>query len=166
DLGFRPAHVLTLDFDLAEPKYRDWAQRTRFVEQVLQGARTLPGVRSAGFTGGLPLTSKGGLPGEVTPEGASASGELPAQVVYRVITTGFFETLQIPLIRGRFFDSRDREEAPLVAIVNQKAAQDFWPNQDPIGKRLITNCFGSGALSYCARILSNRGLSPGPTSWR
>jgi putative ABC transport system permease protein len=53
-----------------------------------------------------------------------------------VISPGFFETLRVPLIRGRFFDERDREDAPLVAIVNQKAARDFWPNQDPIGRRL------------------------------
>jgi predicted permease len=53
-----------------------------------------------------------------------------------VITPGYLETLRVPLTRGRFFDSRDSENAPLVAIVNQKAARDFWPNQDPIGKRI------------------------------
>lgn len=136
DTGFRPAHVLTLDFDLAEAKYRDYAQRTRFLEAVLQGTRALPGVENAALTGGLPLTSKGGLREEVTPEGPAVTGAPPARAVYRVISPGFFETLRVPLIRGRFFDERDREDAPLVAIVNQKAARDFWPNQDPIGRRL------------------------------
>jgi putative ABC transport system permease protein len=136
DPGFQPAHLLTLDFDFAEPKYRDWLQRTQFLERFLERAKTLPEVQNAGFTGGLPLISKGGLREEVTPEGSSAWDEIPATVVYRVITPGFFETLRIPLIRGRLFDSRDREQQPQVVIINQKAAQDFWPNQDPIGKRL------------------------------
>jgi putative ABC transport system permease protein len=136
DTGFQPAHVLTLDFDLAEARYHDYARRTRFLETVLQGTRALPGVESAALTGGLPLTSKGGLREEVTPEGSAAAGAPPARAVYRVISPRFFETLRVPLIRGRFFGESDREDAPLVVIVNQKAAQDFWPNQDPIGKRL------------------------------
>jgi putative ABC transport system permease protein len=136
DTGFQPAHLLTLDFDLAEPKYRDWLQRTQFLERVLEGTRTLPRVQSAGLTGGMPLTSKGGVREEATPEGSSTWSEIPATVVYRVITPGFLETLKIPLIRGRLFDSRDREQQPQVVIINQKAAQDFWPNQEPIGKRL------------------------------
>jgi putative ABC transport system permease protein len=72
----------------------------------------------------------------MSPEGATMTGGPPAHVIYRVISPGFFETLRVPLIRGRLFDERDREDGPLVTIVNEKAAQDFWPDQDPIGKRL------------------------------
>ena len=72
----------------------------------------------------------------MTPESASAWRDVPATMIYRVITPGYLETLRIPLIRGRFFDSRDREDAPLAAIINQKAAHDFWPDENPIGKRL------------------------------
>jgi predicted permease len=136
DPGFQTIHVLTLDFDWAEPKYRDWDERTRFVERVLERTRSLPGVDSVGLAGGLPLTSKGGLRQEVTPEGTSTSNDGPDSTVYRVITPGYLETLKVPLLQGRLFDSRDREGAPPVAVVNQKAAKDFWPNQDPIGKRL------------------------------
>ena len=136
DTGFQTARVLTLNFDLAEPKYRDWLQRTQFLDRVLEGTRTLPEVQSAGLTGGMPLTSKGGLREELTPEESSTWNEIPATVVYRVISPGFLETLRIPLVRGRLFDSRDRQQGPQVAIINQKAAQDFWPKQDPIGKRL------------------------------
>jgi putative ABC transport system permease protein len=52
-----------------------------------------------------------------------------------VVTPGYFETMGIPLIRGRFFDSRDREDAPLVAIVNPAMARNFWPNQEVVGKQ-------------------------------
>lgn len=97
--------------------------------------RAIPGVQSAGFAGGLPLDSRGWTE-EITSAGAVAWRGIPANMIYRVITPGFLETLRVPLIRGRFFDSRDRGNAPLAAIINQKAAQDFWPNQNPIGKRL------------------------------
>jgi putative ABC transport system permease protein len=133
--GFQATHVLTLDFDMAEPRYRDSDVRTRFIETVLARVRALPGVESAGVTGGLPLESRGWTE-EITPEGATTRHDAPATMIYRVITPGYLETLRVPLIRGRFFDNRDRENAPPVAIINQKTAQDIWPNQNPIGKRL------------------------------
>jgi putative ABC transport system permease protein len=136
DPGFQTTHVLTLDFDLAEPKYRDWTRRTRFLERVLEQTRALPGVQSAGLAGGLPLTSKGGLRELATPEGTSVWSEVPDNAIYRVVSPGYLETLRIPLIRGRFFDARDRQQASLTAIVNEKAAKEFWPNQNPIGKRV------------------------------
>ena len=135
DPGFQPAHVLTLDFDMAEPRYRDWTVRTRFIERVLERVRTLPSVESAGFAGGLPLVSRGWTE-EVTPENSVAWHDLPANPIYRVVTPGFLETLRTPLIHGRFFDSRDRENSTTAALINRKAAEDFWPNQDPIGKRI------------------------------
>jgi len=144
DPGFQSAHVLTLDFDLGEARFQDEAQRARFFEQVLEQTRALPGVESAGLTGGLPLRSKGWTE-EVTPEAASTWRDALANMIYRVITPGYLETLRVPLVRGRFFDSRDREGARLVAIVNQKAAREFWPNQDPIGKRLKLGRLNSSA---------------------
>lgn len=133
--GFQPSHVLTLDFDMVEPRFRDWSFRTQFQRQILEGVRAIPGVQSAGLTGDLPLTSKGWNE-EVTPEGANTQNGGPANVIYGVITPGYLEALGVPLLRGRFFDSRDGENAPPVAIVNEKAARDFWPNRNPIGKRL------------------------------
>jgi putative ABC transport system permease protein len=136
DPGFQTAHLLTLDFDWAEPGYHDWDRRTRFVDRMLAGSKALPGVESVGMSGGLPFTSKGGLRQEVTPEGASAWSEVPDNAIYRVVTPGYLETLRVPLVQGRFFDNRDREEARLVAIVNQQAAKDFWPGRNPVGQRL------------------------------
>ncbi|HVH70938.1 MAG TPA: ABC transporter permease, partial [Candidatus Dormibacteraeota bacterium] len=71
DLGFQPFHVLTLDFDLGEAKYREWVNRMQFLERVLRDSRALPQVEAAGLTGGLPLSSKGGLREPFTPEGAA-----------------------------------------------------------------------------------------------
>jgi putative ABC transport system permease protein len=65
-------------------------------------------------------------------------------MIYRVITPGYLETLHIPLIAGRFFDDRDRQDAPPVAIINERAARELWPNQDSIGKRVKLGPLGSG----------------------
>jgi predicted permease len=110
---------------------------------VLERVRALAGVENAGFTGDLPLTSRGWTE-EVTPENAAAWRNAPANPLYQVITPGYLEAMGIRLIRGRLFDDRDRENATPVVIVNQKAAQNFWRNQDPIGKRLKLGRQNSG----------------------
>ncbi len=133
-LGFEPTQVLTLDLDMGEPRYRDWAVRMRFQQQVLERVRLLPAVQSTGFTGDLPLTSNGWAE-EITPENSSAH-QNPTNTLYGVVTPGYLEALGVRLLRGRFFNDHDGEDAQPVVIVTQKAAQDFWPNQNPIGKRL------------------------------
>jgi putative ABC transport system permease protein len=145
DPGFQSTHVLTLDFDWAEPRYRDSAVRLRFIDGVLERVRALSSVETAGFAGGLPLTSRGWTE-DVTPENSTAWRDVPAKPIYRVVTPGYLEAMKIPLIRGRFFDNSDRENSTPVAILNLKAAQDFWPNQDPIGKRLKLGRQNSGSL--------------------
>jgi putative ABC transport system permease protein len=145
DPGFQASGVLPLDFGMGQPSFRDWSMRTRFVERVLDGVRALPGVRSAGLAGGVPFTARGGLREQITPQGSSVWSEVPDTAVYRVVMPGYLETLQVPLERGRMFDSRDREDAPLVVLVNRKAAREFWPNQDPIGKRLKLGAASSEA---------------------
>ncbi|MGH9608087.1 MAG: ADOP family duplicated permease [Bryobacteraceae bacterium] len=135
DPGFRDGSVLTAEFFLSEPKYRNFVARSRFVERVLDSVRALPGVQSAGFTSVLPLMWKGVGGINLTPEGAAVRSSVLDNASQSVITPGYFETLKIPLIRGRLFNNRDRQDAPLVAIINETMARKFWPNEDPIGKR-------------------------------
>ena len=108
DPGFQASGVLTLDFGMGQQKFHDWPIRTRFVERVIEGVRALPGVRSAGLAGGVPFTARGGLREQITPQGSSVWSEVPDTAVYRVVVPGYLETLQVPLERGRMFDSRDR----------------------------------------------------------
>ena len=134
ELGFQPDHVLTNYFAMAQPKYQDFSQRTQFFEHVLERVRAIPGVETAALTGVVPLTWKGGTV-EFTPDGTDISPEVPFNANERVVTAGYFETMRIPLIRGRPFDSHDTEGSPFVAIVNFAMAEKFWPNEDVIGKR-------------------------------
>ena len=62
-------------------------------------------------------------------------GQQPPVVIYNRVDAPYFDTMRIPLLRGRTFRENDDEKAPLVAIVNQSMAHQFWPNEDPIGKR-------------------------------
>jgi putative ABC transport system permease protein len=94
----------------------------------------LPGVQRAGITSALPLTWRGGTNG-FTPEGMALDPRVTYDANNRVITPGYFETMKIPLVRGRFFDDGDGERTQPVAIINETMAKKFWGNQDPIGKR-------------------------------
>lgn len=133
--GFRPDHVLTAEFYMSEPRYQDFVRRTEFFERLLERVKAMPGVESAGFTSVLPTTWKGGTV-VFTPEGVSVRPDVPYNANDRVVTPGYFETMKIPLLRGRLFDRRDGQNAPLAGIVNETMARKFWPNQNVIGKRL------------------------------
>lgn len=134
DPGFRADHVLYGMIQVSNTKYRDFDKRAAFFDQLLQRVRALPGVKLAGFTSALPLTWRGGTNG-FTPEGMALDPRVIYDANNRVITPGYFEAMQIPLVRGRFFDERDGERTQPVAIVNETMAKMFWGNQDPIGKR-------------------------------
>ncbi|PYU72344.1 MAG: hypothetical protein DMG49_07825 [Acidobacteria bacterium] len=86
----------------------------------------------------LPLTWKSGMAGFL-PEGATLRPDVSYAALDRVVSPGYFETMRIPLIRGRLFDERDGPDAPFVAIVNQTMARKFWPNEDALGQRLRFN---------------------------
>lgn len=134
DPGFRADHVLYAMIQVSDTKYRDFDKRSAFFEELLQRVRALPGVKLAGFTSALPLTWRGGTNG-FTPEGMALDPRVTYDANNRVITPGYFEAMQIPLVRGRFFDDRDGERTQPVAIINETMAKKFWGNQDPIGKR-------------------------------
>jgi putative ABC transport system permease protein len=135
DPGFRSDHVLTLEIPVSPQKNPDFVRRTQFFQTILERVRTLPGVKSAGFISVLPLIWKSGMAGFL-PEGATLRPDVSYAALDRVVSPAYFETMRIPLIRGRLFDERDGPDAPSVAIINQTMARKFWPNEDALGKRL------------------------------
>jgi predicted permease len=135
DLGFQPDHVTTAAFALPPNGYPTQERVDAFINQVLLHLRQLPGVESVGLTSGLPTKSDCCMgftaDGYVNPNG---SGWTPA--AYSQVTGDFFVAMGIPLLRGRYFTSDDNINSQLVVIVNRQFAEHYWPNQNPIGKRM------------------------------
>jgi predicted permease len=133
-LGFNPDHVLNLSVDVAQISYKE--PRGRVVYREIESRiRALPGVESVAqaFTTPMSLISSGD---RLTIENHPLEpGQQPPDVNYNMVSTGYFDTLQIPLLRGRKFVDADSEKAPLVAVVNQNMAKKFWPNEDALGRR-------------------------------
>ncbi|HKG20570.1 MAG TPA: FtsX-like permease family protein, partial [Blastocatellia bacterium] len=117
-------------------RYQTSRDAEQFWRQLIERIEALPGVQSAAITTSLPLTSKGNSTG-ITVEGRPrpAPDEQPI-IVTRVISPGYFRTMSIPLLQGRQFDERDREDAPFVIVINETMARTLWPGEDPLGKRI------------------------------
>jgi MacB-like periplasmic core domain len=122
-------------------KNPDFVRRTQFFQTILERVRALPGVKSAGFMSVLPLIWKSGMAGFL-PQGAILRPEISYAALDRVVSHGYFETMRIPLIRGRLFDESDGPDASSVVIINQTMARKFWANEDALGKRLRFNLGG------------------------
>jgi putative ABC transport system permease protein len=136
DPGFNPDHVLTAKVELSERKYPTKEKRSAFFQEVVRRVQTQPGVQSVGVGNNLPLTYDGdsfaiGVEGRPDPP-----FDQRPDVVLRVVGPGYFNTMQIPLVKGRDFTDDDRDEAASVVVISEKTAARYWPGQDPIGKRL------------------------------
>jgi putative ABC transport system permease protein len=136
DPGFRPDSVLTMHIALSDAEYSKPEQIRSFYSGLLDRIQKLPGVRSAGAASLIPLSGQSSS-GTLTIDSQSVPMEdTEPEADQRVVTPGYFQAMGISLVRGRFFEDRDSDTAPPVAIVDESLAQLFWPNQDPIGKRV------------------------------
>ena len=137
--GFHPQGVMTAALALPESKYDKPEKQFVFFQTVLERLASAPGVIAAGAGYPLPFsgtdsTASFGIedrqivPGDPGPHGA-----------IRFVSSGYFSSLGIPLIKGRYFTDQDRKGTQPVAIVDENLAQQYWPNRDPIGKRLRHN---------------------------
>jgi putative ABC transport system permease protein len=134
--GFVPRNVLTFDLVLPEAKYGTAAQRHQFFTALTAGLATIPGARAVGGINYLPL-SPGSASSELTIEGHPATPGTPAPMVdLRTVTADYFRAMEIPLLAGRTFTAQDRAGAESAVIINQALRDQFWPGQDPIGKRI------------------------------
>ena len=136
DPGFNSTNLLTMKLVLPAAKYKDDQARAAFYSELLNRIRVLPGVESVAAVNYLPLGGSNssdiflieGLP--EPPPGQEFVGR------YRVCTPDYFQTMGIPILKGRAFTEQDKVDAPRVVIVNETLAQKYWPNQDPINKRM------------------------------
>jgi predicted permease len=142
DPGFRVDHVLTLRLSLPESKYHDPARVDAFYRDLFAGIERLPGVVAAGGTALLPFN--GNASGTLTVDTQSVPlDRTTPEADKRPVTPGYFRAMGIPLLRGRYFDARDNRSSLPVAIIDETMAGTFWPNQDPIGRRIKQGGRGS-----------------------
>ena len=141
DGGFNRAHLATFSISLPQNAYAQAAVRFQFLERTLGALRALPGVRSASAMSALPLERM--LSAQVTDmEGYTATPDTTPEIVdyYQGVMTGYFDTMGIPIVRGRAFEPADAAASGLVAVVNETLARTYWKDQDPIGRRLRPCC--------------------------
>ena len=135
DPGFRADHVLVAHTPLPEQKYKLFAQRSAFYDRVIANVERLPGVVAAGYTTWIPLTNPGGAMG-ITVEGKPEPP--PGQMLIpnvRMISKDYITALRMKLIDGRLFEQSDDFGKPLVALINQTMARNYWPGERAIGRR-------------------------------
>lgn len=134
--GFDPNNVLTARITLSGPTYEDTQARRRYVSQTIERLKALPGVESAAIVAPMPFSGAelGGdfkIEGQAIPE----PGREPAANV-RSVTPEYFQTIRIPLLKGRYFSEQDQRGDVGTAIVNETFVKRHFVNEDPIGKRI------------------------------
>jgi putative ABC transport system permease protein len=136
DPGFDPKNVVTVNVGLSPARYTEPHKRAAFFEQLLGRVESLPGVESAGAVYPLPMS------GAEEGMGFSIEGQPPPQPGERRscnprwVTSGYFKAMGIALASGRYFTEQDAAESPRVAIINEAAAERYFPGEDPLGKRV------------------------------
>jgi len=146
DPGFNPEKVLVMPLNIHLLRYTK-TQGQEFYRQVIERVEAMPGVESATFSRTPPLSGASRqssvlIEGQDGPnrtrnsEGTGAPDEDPNLTFVSVVNLKYFQTMNIPLLRGRDFTAQDREGAPGVVIVNETFVRRYFPNQDPAGKRL------------------------------
>ncbi|MFY9553400.1 MAG: ABC transporter permease [Blastocatellia bacterium] len=136
DPGFRAERLLTMQVSLPGGKYNEPQQIDAFFQQALEKIKALPGVEMAGVSTSVPMSGSGSS-GSFSIEGRTvAPGEMAPWGNRWFAGASYFQTMGIPLVKGRYFDDRDVREAPQVAIIDTTMERKFWADEDPIGKRI------------------------------
>jgi putative ABC transport system permease protein len=135
DAGFRADHLLTLRVMLAGEQWTE-ARRRTFCNDLTARIRAIPGVTKAALSYSLPIDgSQWNSVFVAADKPAPVRAETPS-AAFSPVGAGYFDTLGMRIARGRVFDDRDAETAPLVVVINESLAKRVWPGEDPVGKRL------------------------------
>lgn len=134
--GIRIEHVLTFALDLPRARYSSDTRTTAFYQELLTKLRAAPGVDAAGAVATLPMTGEHSG-GRFEIEGRPKPTDwLDVSAQYNSATPGYFRTMGMPLLRGRDFDERDTAASPLVVVIDQTLARRYFPNEDPVGRKI------------------------------
>ena len=144
DPGFDPHGVLVFNLNLPAAKYPTDTARRLFLQQLLPQLQSLPGVAAAGVTSTIPFGG-GWSTASFTIEGLNVPpGQNGPWGDYRVASTGYFQAMRIPLVKGRLFEATDVASAPPVVVIDEQFVKKYFQNTDPIGKRIT---FGASRTS-------------------
>ena len=137
DVGCTTDHVLTMSYSLPANKYDSPEKVNAFNETLLDRVRHLPGVRAAALGSSVPGAGPGGDDDfSITEHPPITPGTAMPDALIRWVDPGYFSTLQIPLLHGRFFTNRDRAGQPKTVIISHQLAEQYFPGEDPLGKHL------------------------------
>jgi predicted permease len=140
DPGFDQHNVLTMNVEVNKKLFASATEESQFFDQVLSRIRALPGVESAGAIDNLPLNGGSNQPVAIEGHPVVALSEQP-EVSVRVVTSGYFSAMRIPLLQGRAITDDDRAASASVVVISQSMAKQFWPNGDAIGHHLKLSFF-------------------------
>lgn len=136
DPGFNPERVLTAKIAPSNKKYPNTKTQNAFYTNVLEHLQALPGVESAGMVMSLPLAGSSMNRGFQVEGRPVPRPDENVNMDFQIVSPGYFSTLQIPVKRGRGLDATDTETSEHVIVINETMARQYWPNEDPVGKRL------------------------------
>jgi putative ABC transport system permease protein len=161
-VGFSSEGLLTMRVSLPTTQYADPAAMRSFMTRLIPRLESIPGVANAAASMALPPTITTMAPYVAGDQPMVAIGERPV-AQWSAITPGYFMTMEIPLVAGRTFTSRDTEEAPLTVIVSENLARRVWPNGSPIGRKLLVGRFpGFADVVGVVGDVKNNGLAREP----
>jgi putative ABC transport system permease protein len=136
NVGFKTEKLLTLEYRLPRTKYKEPTTQWNFHRQVIERLKEVPGVESASLVRGLPFSGNGGTVSIVLPDREPPEKGKEPEVLFNTAMPNYFETIGIPLLKGRLFGNEDQANTPYVVVINQTMARRFWPNDDPLGKQV------------------------------
>jgi predicted permease len=165
DPGFRADHVLTAQITVPYPKYADAARRQAFYSEVVARTKRLPGVTQVGLTSDLPYTARANYQ-SLKIENQQRAADLGQDALFRLVSSGYLQTIGATLREGRFLGDRDRAGALPAVVVNAALAHTYWPNESALGHRIDTGT-GDGAPLWMTVVgvvdeIKERGLDFGP----
>jgi len=145
-LGFNPTRVMAIETSLPNPNdpstdiYRTATQESVFLREALRRIRTIPGVKETAVSDRAAIPLGHGendlRPRPLIREGQDVQSSQPPLIDTSIVSPEYFHVLGMTLLRGRLFADQDLEDTPSIAVINQAAARTYWPNQDPVGKRV------------------------------
>jgi putative ABC transport system permease protein len=145
DKGFSTDHVLTMNISPSPVQYADVGKEINYIQEITQSVQAVPGVQTAGLVYVLPLNGNN-VNGSIKIEGHEKDSGTEPTANKQFLDGDYFQAMRIPLLKGRFFTSADTTDSAKVVIINQEFARRFFPNQDPIGKRVDV---GWGDTGWC-----------------